>query len=403
MGLKKFLDKKGDHYTGLYYNNLKNGKNIYARFNLPTGQKLINLSKIYGITTIKAAIEKRNELLLEFRKSDFLLDKTKLTDLFDIYIAKRPTNEVSPNRSQRKIVDNRYKLNIKPFIRTTTVETFSNRHIDQIKNAIDKRDAAGKPTFQKVETLVRSALKDTGINFEKLFINFEPSDPNITDKNKRSTPVDTYFHNDLEGIAQHLYAYFRDGYDESITFKKKDKYAFLLYLLLTASRSGETAQLKIEDVELFNEEYNIYKITVPEEINKNSHVREVKVPRIITPYIEKRLEVAKKDELLFQSDLENVLPYHFKKACKQLKKKNDKNFSIHKLRALFRVISIERKFHTPSIQYIMDRDDENTTDSKHYSARLTEQQRFNAYEVLSQYEKVCAGELSKQIIDYSTI
>ena len=85
------------------------------------------------------------------------------------------------------------------------------------------------------------------------------------------------------------------------------------------------------------------------------------------------------------------------------KKKNKKNFSIHKLRALFRVIAIERKFHTPSIQYIMDRDDENTTDSKHYSARLTEQQRFNVYEVLSKYEKVCAGELTKQVIDYATI
>ena len=51
----------------------------------------------------------------------------------------------------------------------------------------------------------------------------------------------------------------------------------------------------------------------------------------------------------------------------------------------------------------MDRDDENTTDSKHYSARLTEQQRFNVYEVLSKYEKVCAGELTKQVIDYATI
>ena len=402
MKLKKLLDKNGNHYTGLYYTHLTDGKNLYARFNLPTGQKRINLSKIYGITTNKAAIEKRNELLLEFRKADYLLDKTKLTDLFDTYIAKRPTNEVNPNRSQRKIVENRYKLYIKPFIRTTTVETFSKRHTDQIKSFIDKRDA-GKPTFQKVETLIKSALKDTGIHFEKLFINFEPSDPNITDKNKRSEPVDTYFHNDLESIAQHLYAYFKDGYDESITFNKKDKYAFLLYLLLTASRSGEAGQLKIEDVELFSDEYNIYKITVPEEINKNGHIREVKVPKIITAFIEKRLEVAKKDELLFQSDLENVLPYHFKKACKKLKKKNKKNFSIHKLRALFRVIAIERKFHTPSIQYIMDRDDENTTDSKHYSARLTEQQRFNVYEVLSKYEKVCAGELTKQVIDYATI
>jgi integrase len=402
MGLKKLLDKNRNHYTGLYYDYLKDGKNLYARFNLPTGQKLINLSKIYGITAIKVAIEKRNELLLEFRKADYLLDKTKLTDLFDTYIAKRPTNEVNPNRSQRKIVQNRYNLYIKPFIRTTTVETFSKRHIDQIKSIIDKHNA-GKPTFQKVRSLIRSALKDTGINFEKLFINFETSDPNITDKNKRSEPVDTYFYNDLEGIAQHLYAYFRDGYDESITFKKKDKYAFLLYLLLTASRSGESAQLRIRDVELFSEEYNIYKITVPQEINKNSHIREVKVPKIITPYIEKRLKVAKKDELLFQSDLENVLPYHFKKACKNLKKKNDKNFSMHKLRALFRVTTLERKFHTPSIQYIMDRDDENTTDSKHYSSRLTEQQRFNVYEVLSKYEKVCAGELSKQIIDYAKI
>ena len=402
MGLKKLLDKNRNHYTGLYYDNLKNGKNLYARFNLPTGQKLINLSKIYGITAIKSAIEKRNELLLEFRKADFLLDKKKLTDLFDAYIAKRPTNEVNPNRSQRKIVQNRYNLYIKPFIRTTTVETFSKRHIDQIKNVIDKHNA-GKPTFQKIKSLIRSALKDTGINFEKLFINFEPSDPNITDKNKRSEPVDTYFYENLEDIAQHLYINFKDNYDTSITFKKKDKYAFLLYLLLTASRSGEAAQLKIGDVELFNEEYNIYKIIVPEEINKNGHIREVKVPRIITHFIEKRLEIAKKDELLFQSHLENVLPYHFKKACKKLKKKNKKNFSIHKLRALFRVIAIERKFHTPSIQYIMDRDGENTTDSKHYSSRLTEQQRFNVYEVLSKYEKVCAGELSKQIIDYGQI
>ena len=86
-----------------------------------------------------------------------------------------------------------------------------------------------------------------------------------------------------------------------------------------------------------------------------------------------------------------------------MEKKNDKNFSMHKLRALFRVTTLERKFHTPSIQYIMDRDDENTTDSKHYSARLTEQQRFNVYEVLSKYEKVCAGELTKQVIDYGTI
>ena len=278
----------------------------------------------------------------------------------------------------------------------------SKRHIDQIKNLIDKHHA-GKPTFQKIKSLICSALKDTGINFEKLFINFEPSDPNITDKNKRSVPVDTYFYENLEDIAQHLYLNFKDNYDTSITLKKKDKYAFLLYLLLTASRSGEAAQLRIRDVELFSDDYNIYKITVPEEINKNGHIREVKVPRIITHFIERRLEIAKKDELLFQSHLENVLPYHFKKACKKLKKKNKKNFSIHKLRALFRVIAIERKFHTPSIQYIMDRDDENTTDSKHYSSRLTEQQRFNVYEVLSKYEKVCASELAKQVIDYATI
>ena len=209
MGLKKLLDKNSNHYTGLYYDNLKNGKNLYARFNLPTGQKLINLSKIYGITAIKSAIEKRNELLLEFSGADYLFNKKKLTDLFDAYIAKRPTNEVYPNRSQRKIVENRYKLYIKPFIRTTTVETFSKRHIDQIKNAIDKRNA-GKPTFQKVESLIKSSLNDTGINFKTLFINFEPSDPNITDKNKHSEPVDTYFHNDLEDITQQLYTYFKD-------------------------------------------------------------------------------------------------------------------------------------------------------------------------------------------------
>ena len=50
-------------------------------------------------------------------------------------------------------------------------------------------------------------------------------------------------------------------------FKKKDKYAFLLYLLLTASRSGEAGQLKIEDVELFSDEYNIYKIRMQYGIN----------------------------------------------------------------------------------------------------------------------------------------
>ena len=402
MKLRKLLDKNGNHYTGLYYANLKDGKNIYARFNLPTGQKRINLSKKYGITTNKAAVEKRNELLLEFRKADYLIDKTKLTDLFEAFIAKRPTNDVNPNRSQRKIVQNRYNLYIKPFIQTTTVETFSKRHIDQIKGVIDKHKA-GKPTFQKVKSLIRSALKDTGINFEKLFINFEPSDPYITSKNKRSAPVDTYFYEDLEDIAQYLYAYFRDGYIKSITFKDKDKFAFLLFLLLTACRSGEAAQLRIKDVELFNEKYNIYKVTVPEAINKNSHTREVKIPKIITPYITKRLESAKKKELLFQSDLENVLPYHFKKACSQFRRKNNKNFSLHKLRALFRVIALERKFHTPSIQYIMDREDKSTTDSKHYSSRLTEQQRYNVYEVLSKYEKVCAGELPKQTIDYGKI
>jgi len=51
----------------------------------------------------------------------------------------------------------------------------------------------------------------------------------------------------------------------------------------------------------------------------------------------------------------------------------------------------------------MDSDDEISTDSKHYSARLTDQHCFNVYEVLSKYEKICAGELPKQTIDYGQV
>ncbi len=38
-----------------------------------------------------------------------------------------------------------------------------------------------------------------------------------------------------------------------------------------------------------------------------------------------------------------------------------------------------------------------------YSAGMIDQHRFNVYEVLSKYEKICAGELPKQTIDYGRI
>ena len=403
MARKKLHDSKGNAIQGLYYDELKNGKHIFARFNLRTAPQWVNLTKEYGIKTISEAKKQRNRLLEQYQSpdSDYIKNKRLVNDLIEEYIGKRPENEKYPNRSQRKIVENRYKAYLKEPFKYVTVEKLSSKHIEKIKTDLNKRQL-GKESFNKVKTLIRSALKDTGLNFDKLFIGFEPKikDP---DANKKKYKIDEYFTEHLEDVAQGFYNTYATGLENAKLQKEKDKYAILLYLLLTASRVGETSLLKIKDVELFDRENNIYRVIIPKSINKKLQTREVKVPTIITPFIENRLSTAKENDYLFQTNIENVLPYWFKKSTKQFKLKRTKGLSVHIFRALFRNVALDRDWSSRAVNYIMDRQKASTVDEKYYDAKLTHQQRYNVYKLFSDYEKLCRGELEKQLLDFSAL
>jgi len=396
-------DSKGNPVQGLYYDTLKSGtKNIYARFNLPNAPQFINLTKEYGVTTLTEAKAKRVELLAKFQSpdADFIRNKKLVNDLIEAYIEQRPINKRYPNRSQRKIVENRYKLYIESYLKYVTVGKLSQKHIARIKAYLDERKV-GKETYNKVRTLLRSALKDTGINFDKLFIGFEPN-PLYTVNNKKKYKIDEYFLEHLEDVAQKFYSYYTNQLRHAWSQKERDRYALLLYLLLTASRVGETARLKVKDVELFDNDHNIYRVIVPKEINKSAHSREVKIPEIITPFIGEKVITADKEEYLFQTNI-GSLPYHFKKSLKLFELKEVRGLDVHIFRSLFRNICLDRNYSTRPIDYIMDRQHNNTVDERYYDARLTPQQRFNVFKLFSTYERLCRGELSKEEIDYSSL
>ncbi len=404
MAKKRMTDSKGNPVEGLYYDILKSGaKQIYARFNLPNAPQFINLTKEYGVTTLTEAKAKRAKLLTEFQSpdADFIRNNKLVNELIEVYITQRPTNPRYPHRSQRKIVENRYKRYIESHLKYVTVGKLNQKHIARIKTDLDDREV-GKETYNKIRTLIRSALKDTGVNFDKLFIGFEPN-PKFTEKNRKKFKIDEYFSEHLEDVAQKFYSYYASLYESARNQKEKDRYAMLLYLLLTASRVGEPATLKVKDVELFDKENNIYKVIVPKEINKSDQSREVKVPTIITPFIKERIATAHKEDYLFQTDIENSLPYHFKKSLKLFTLKKERGLGVHIFRALFRNICLDRDFSTRSIDYIMDRQKNSTVDERYYDARLTPQQRFNVFKLYATYEKLCRRELSKQEIDYSAL
>jgi len=403
MARKKLLDSNGKEIRGLYYDELKNGRNIFARFNLPTAPAWINITKEYGVKSITDAKRQRNKLLEVYHNpnAEHIKNKALVNNLIEAYIAERPTNTRYPNRSQRKMVDNRYKLYLEPYLKYVTVEKLSAKHLVKIKTELDSNEV-GLQTYQKLRTLIRSSLKGTGINFEKLFSDFEPN-KQFTEKNKKKFKIDAYFTEHLEDVCNTFYTHFATLYETAKLKKEKDRYAMLLYLLLTASRVGETAQLKIKDAELFDKKNNIYRVIVPKDINKNSHSREIKIPSIIVPFIKGRLATANKENYLFETDIENVLPYHFKKSLKLFKLKETKGLQVHILRALFRNISIDRELNIRAVNYIMDRQRTATVDEKYYDASLTHQQRFNVYQCLSTYEKICRGDLPKQELDFSQL
>ncbi|PTB87917.1 hypothetical protein C9925_01025 [cyanobacterium G8-9] len=404
MARKKLLDSSGKEIRGLYYDELKNGRNIFARFNIPTAPAWVNLTKEYGVKSITDAKRQRNKLLEVYNNpnADHIKNRALVNELIEAYIAERPTNPRYPNRSQRKMVDNRYKLYLKPYLRFVTVEKFSAKHLVKVKEELIKRKL-GKESYNKVRTLIRSSLKNTGINFDKLLIDFEPPKNISKEDNKMKYKIDEYFVANLEDVAKQFYSIFVDGLKSSKLQKDKDKYALFLYLLLTASRVGETARLRVKDVSLFDKDNNIYRVIVPTDINKSAQTREVMIPKIITPYIAERVAIASKDDYLFPTDIENVLPYWFKKFLKSFELKESRGLSVHIFRALFRNIAIDRELNIRAIHYIMDRQRSATVDEKYYDASLTHQQRFNVYQCLSTYEKLCRGGLPKQSLDFSQL
>jgi len=344
-------------------------------------------------------------LLLERQSpdADFIRQNKPVTDLIEAYIAKRPINQRNPSRSQQKIVDNRYKLYIKPYLKHVKLGKLSIKHIHLIMNNLENRKV-GKSSYQKVKTLICSALKNTGINCNKLFNGFEPKDTTLTEKNRKKFPIDEYFEEVLEDVAQKFYSIFSSQYIQATTSSEKDIYANLLYLLLTASRSGETSLLKIKNIELFDEANNIYIIRVPAIINKEGYSREVKVPTIIIPFIKKRLEEEDKEQYLFQSDIDNVLPYRLKKALAAFALKESKGLGLHIFRALFRSITTDRGLNQRQIDYIMSHKPNESTGDKYYDAeQLKPQQRYHIFKLYSLYEKICNGSEPKVKIDYSNL
>jgi len=404
MAKRKLLDSKGNEIRGLYYDELKNGRNIYARFKLRKVPQWVNLTKEFGITSISKAKEQRNKLLAEYTNpdADFIKSKVLVNDLIEAYIEKRPENKRYPNRSQKKIVYNRYELHLKPFFQYVTVGKLSNKHILKVKAHLDKR-GVGAQTYQKLRTLIRASLKGTGVNFEKLFNDFEAKEAN-TQRNQKKLKIDEYFKGyDLEEVAQGFYSEYSSLLTKAKTPKEQDRYAFLLYLLLTASRVGEVALLQVKHVEVFDERNNILRVIVPKSTNKNNQTREVMVPRVITSFIKNRISTANDDDYLFVSSIENVIPYHFKKSLKQFSLTQTHGLQVHIFRSLFRNIAIDRELNVNAIDYIMDRQRQDTVDRKFYDARLTKQQRYNVFKLASTYEKICNGEIEKMSMDYSDI
>lgn len=404
MARKKLLDSNGKEIRGLYFDELKNGRNIFARFNIPTAPAWINLTKEYGVKSITDAKRQRNKLLEVYHNpnAEHIKNKALVNNLIEAYIAERPTNTRYPNRSQRKMVNNRYKLYLKPYLRFVTVEKFSAKHLVKVKEELIKREL-GKESYNKVRTLIRSSLKNTGINFDKLLIDFEPPKNTSKENSKMKYKIDEYFVAHLEEVAKQFYSIFASRLNGSHLQKDKDKYALFLYLLLTASRVGETARLKVKDVSLFDKDNDIYRVIIPTDINKSAQTREVMIPKIITPFIAERLITASKDDYLFQTDIENVLPYWFKKFLKSFELKESKGLSVHIFRALFRNVCMDRSFSERSINYLMDRQRSTSVDEKYYDAKLTHSQRYNVYKLQADYERLCRGELEKQSIDFSQL
>jgi len=398
MGKRKVGDS-------IYVDELKSGTNYYARFELHRKTEYVNLTKEYDVRTLPKAKKKRAELLVELQSpdADFIKNNKLVTDFIEAYIDQRPTNERNLNRSQKKIVQNRYALYAEPYLKYVKLGKLSARHIDTIKANLEIRKV-GKPTYQKVKTLICSALKDTGINCKKLFGGFEPGDMTLTEKNKKKFSIDEYFTEELEDVAHKFYSNFFSQYTQSKTAKERDIYANLFYLLLTASRSGETSLLKIKNIELFDDTNNIYIIKVPSEINKEGYSREVKVPKIITPFIEERLKEDDKEQYLFQNDIENALPYRLKKTFKEFDLKETKGLALHIFRALFRSIATDRGLNQHQIDYIMSHKPNESVGDKYYDAdKLKPQQRYNIFKLFSLYEKICNGSEPKIEIDYSDL
>jgi integrase len=403
MARKKLLDSNGREIRGLYYDELKNGRNIFARFNIPTAPAWVNLTKEYKVTTITEAKKQRNKLLELYNNphAEYIKNKELVNDLIEAYISERPVNLRHPHRSQRKLVENRFKLYLEPYLEYVTVEKFSSKHLVKVKANLDNR-GVGLQTYQKLRTLIKSSLKGTGVNFDMLFSDFEPLEKH-TIANKKKFKIDEYFVEHLETVAQKFYTHFTEHLYKSTLQKEKDRYAFFLFLLLTASRVGEASRLKIKDVQLFDNDNNIYRVIVPKDVNKSRQTREVMIPNIITPFIAERITIKDKNSYLFESDIENVIPYHFKKSLKLFELRETKGLSVHIFRALFRNISIDRELNLRATNYLMDRQRRQSVDEKYYDAALTHQQRFNVYQHLSTYEKLCRGDLHKNEIDFSKL
>jgi integrase len=390
---------------GIYIDKLKSGTNYYARFELHRKTEFVNLTKEYGVKTLPDAKKERAKLLVERQSpdADFIKNDKPVTYFIEAYIKQRPTNERNLNRSQKKIVQNRYALYAEPYLKYVKLGKLSARHIDTIKANLEIRKV-GKPTYQKVKTLICSALKDTGINCKKLFGSFEPRDMTLTEKNKKKFSIDEYFAEELEDVAHKFYSNFFSKYTQAKTAKERDIYANLLYLLLTASRSGETSLLKIKNIDLFDDTNNIYIIKVPSEINKEGYAREVKVPKVITPFIEERFKENNKEQYLFQNDIENVLPYRLKKTFQKFDLKESKGLALHIFRALFRSIATDRGLNQHQIDYIMSHKSNESVGDKYYDAdKLKPQQRYNIFKLFSLYEKICNGLEPKIKIDYSDL
>ena len=397
MSKKKVLDSNGNPVRGIYKDELRTGTTWYIRLDVNGVDKFMNVTKSHRVTNLSQAKKAQRELLIS--KNEIVTDSRYVNELIEAYIKTKKPNPRFPNRGQDVILHNRYKCDLHEPLKYVKVSRLSNTHMMQIKAALDARKV-GQESFNKIKVLLKASLKETDIDFNKLFRGFEAI-PEYTEANKQKFPIDEIITGHLEDALQSLYNYFIEQLNKAKTAKEVDKYNTILFLLLTARRPGEPSLYKVSDIEIIDSDKDLYKIMVRPETNKEGFKGEVLVPKIVTPFIKKRI-ISSKNDYIFQADI-STIDYTVDKALRTLALKRKTGLGAHLFRSLLRNILMDREISIKPINYLMSRNPKQNVDERFYDAHLTEPQRFIVYKTARLYEKIACGLESKIAIDYSVL